>query len=145
MCSKDRKKCTEFFKTSHITTKELQNEFRKFSTHCSEKSELCRFLEILLDLTVRLKHLIVADREGDWEAHLTAVKNLLPVFRSADSIHYLRYASWYLEKMRILPTEHQEIYQHFMTGKFVVQTSHGRFCGVAPDIKLEQTIQRSKK
>ena len=54
MCSKDRKKCTEFFKTSHITTKELQNEFRKFSTHCSEKSELCHFLEILLDLTIRL-------------------------------------------------------------------------------------------
>ena len=36
MCSKDRKKCTELFKISHITTKELQNEFRQFSTHCSE-------------------------------------------------------------------------------------------------------------
>ena len=32
-----------------------------------------------------------------------------------------------------------------MAGKFVVQTSPGRFCGVALDMKLEQTIQRSKK
>ena len=32
-----------------------------------------------------------------------------------------------------------------MAGKFVVQTSPGRFCGVALEMKLEQTIQRSKK
>ena len=63
MCSKDREKCTALFTISHITTKELQNEFRQFSTHCSENLELCHFLEILLDLTIRLKHLIVGQRE----------------------------------------------------------------------------------
>ena len=63
MCSKDREKCTELLKISHITTKKLQNEFRQFSTHCSENLELCHFLEILLDLTIRLKHLIVGQRE----------------------------------------------------------------------------------
>ena len=77
MCSKDREKCTELLEISHITTKNLQNEFRQISTHFSENLELCHFLEILLDLTIRLKHLIIADRENNWEAHLTAVQNLL--------------------------------------------------------------------
>ena len=54
MCSKDREEGMELVKISHITTSKLQNEFQQFSTHCSEKSELCHFLEILLDLTIRL-------------------------------------------------------------------------------------------
>ena len=53
MWSKDRKECTELLKISHKTTKKLQNEFRQFSTHCSENLELCHLLEILLDLTIR--------------------------------------------------------------------------------------------
>ena len=73
----------------------------------------------LLDLTMRLKDLIVADREGDLEAYLTAVQNLHPVFRSADSNQYLRYSLLHLGKMHILPKEHQDIYQHFMAGTFV--------------------------
>ena len=101
----------------------IRKDVHNYSKFCTEPQWKCkkclnnfpytalknRFLKILLDLTIRLKHLIIADRENNWEAHLTAVQNLLPVFRSAVSTHYLRYASWYLEKMRIPPTEHPEI------------------------------------
>ena len=31
--------------------------------------------------------------------------------------------------------------RHFMKGNFVVKTKPGIFHGIAPDIKLEQTIQ----
>ena len=47
--------------------------------------------------------------------------------------------------MRKLPKEHPGIYKEFMEGKFVVKTSTGFFNVVAPDMKLEQSIQRSKK
>ena len=92
-----------------------------------------------------LKALIAADREGDWQAHLQAMQNLLPGFRECDSIKYLRYASWYVEKMRKLPQDHPEIYVKFMQGHFVVKQNSGEFNAVAPDMKPEQTIQRSKK
>ena len=42
----------------------------------------------------------------------------------------------------MLPTEHYEL---FLSGHFVVKTNTGSFNRVVPDMKLEQTIQRSKK
>ena len=47
--------------------------------------------------------------------------------------------------MRMLPTEHPEIYELFLSGHFVVKRNIGSFNGVALDMKLEQTIQHSKK
>ena len=44
-----------------------------------------------------VKNLVAANREGDWEAHLLAVQNILPIFREFDSINYLRYGSLYLK------------------------------------------------
>ena len=61
------------------------------------------------------------------------------------SVNYLRYGSWYLEKMRKLSHEHPEVYKHFQEGKFVVKTNAGYFKAVAADMKLEQSIQRSTK
>ena len=69
----------------------------------------------------------------------------MPVFRESDSINYLRYGSWYLEKMWLLPKEHTDIYHQLFSGKFVVQTTPGYFTAVSLDMKHEQTIQRSKK
>ena len=47
--------------------------------------------------------------------------------------------------MRNLTIEYLDIYKEFMKGKFVVKTQIGNFNGVSLDMKLEQTIQRSKK
>ena len=49
------------------------------------------------------------------------------VFCECDSINYFRYGSWYLEV------------------KFVLKARAGHSNAVSPDMKLEQTIQRSKK
>ena len=73
------------------------------------------------------------------------MQNLLPVFRECDSINYLRYPSWYVEKVGKLPQDHPEIYEKFMQRHFVVKQNNRVFNAVAPDMKLEQTIQRSKK
>ena len=56
------------------------------------------------------------------------------------SINYLRYGSWYLEKMK----KHPEVYKHFQKGISVVKTNAGYFKAVAADMKLEQSIHRSK-
>ena len=47
--------------------------------------------------------------------------------------------------MRKLPNDHPNIYTEFWNGHFVVKTNTGSFNGVAPDKKLEQTIQRVQK
>ena len=106
---------------------------------------MCRYWEGLIENVAHLKALIAADRNGDWEAHLLAVQNLLPIFRESDSINYLRYATLYLEMMRRLPQDHPEIYEKFRTGHFVVNESQRAFNAVSNDMKLKQTIQRSQK
>ena len=47
--------------------------------------------------------------------------------------------------MRQLPDEFPEIYDHFKNGEFVAKGKSGTFNADSPDMKLEQTIQRSKK
>ena len=47
--------------------------------------------------------------------------------------------------MRKLKHEHPDLYHQFCAGKFVVQTGVGKFKSVSPDMKLEQTINRSQK
>ena len=92
-----------------------------------------------------LKSLIACDRNRDWERHLQIIQKLLPIFGESDSINYLKYASIYLEKMRRLPIEYPEIYRECMNGNVVAETQKSGFNGVSPDMKLEQTIQGSKK
>ena len=89
--------------------------------------------------------MIAADRTGDWEGHLDAFENLVPIFRECDSISYLRNATFYSESMRRLPTDNPAIYEMFMKGYFVINESHRKFSGVSPDMKLEKTVQRAQK
>ena len=67
-----------------------------------------------------LQDLICGDRTGNWEKQLRTVEKLLPIFQHCDSINYLRYANFYLEKMGTLPDEFPESYNHFKNGEFVV-------------------------
>ena len=123
----------------------LYKEYVNFCNTAEENSELCRYWNILASSIENLKKLIAADRDGDWHGHLRAVTNLLPLFAECDSINYLRYGSLYLECMRKLPETHTQVYEQFLRGNFVVKTNPGTFNAVSPDMKLEQTIQRSQK
>ena len=64
----------------------LKHEFHLFIEQCTGSSEMCRYWKVLQVGINYLQDLIAPDREGDWEGHLLAVQNLLPIF----SINYLR-------------------------------------------------------
>ena len=118
------------FQTCIKSTK-LKEDLQEFSKQSSESSDMCRYWEGLLRNVNHLMALIAADRDGDWEGHLMAVQNLLPIYRECDSINYLRYASLYLETMRKLPQEHLDIYERFSTGHFVDRQNRGAFNAVS--------------
>ena len=106
---------------------------------------MCNYLNNILSIANLLQDLICADRTGDWEIHLRTVEKLLSIFQQCYTTNYLRYTSFYLEEMRQLPDEFPEIYDQFKNGEFVVIGKPGAFNAVSPDMKLEQTIERSKK
>ena len=67
----------------------------------------------------------------------------MAIFQEFDAVNYLRYGSYYLEKIKILEVEHPELYQKCMMSEFVVRDHTGSFYSVVPDMKLEQSIQRA--
>ena len=118
---KDSLRTREYYDQLLPYITDLKERFENFSSSCKNMSEMCQYWERFLEIVSILKALIAADREGDWQAHLQVMQNLLPVFRECDSINYLRYAFWYVEEMRKLPQDHPEIYEKFIQGHFVVK------------------------
>ena len=143
--SKDLEQINEMYENSLPSVALIKSEFDAFVLDCLQRSELCRFFEELLHSIRILKNLIAADRNGDWNGHLQAVQDLLPLFRECDSINYLRYASLYLEQMRNLEVSHPDVHAQFQLDHFVVKEKDGSFNAVSPDMRLEQSIQRSQK
>ena len=126
-------------------TVSLKSKYDMFVKNRASLSELCKYWDLILKFIYLLKQLIAADREENWNTHLCTVQGLLPLFRAATSINYLRCASWYLEKMRKLPKDHPKICTKFIKGGFVVQIKPDFFNSTSPDMKLEQTINQSQK
>ena len=85
--------CQEHYKDCSKTVLKLQQQYKEFIQFKKEKSEVCQHWEVLLNMIKKLKMLIASDRNGDWEGHLQAVQDLLPVFCESDSFNYLRYGS----------------------------------------------------
>ena len=69
----------------------------------------------------------------------------MSVFAELDCGNYLRYGSWYCERIETLEFTHPQLYRRFSQGQWTVQDSPGWFCAVAPDMKMEQTVQRISK
>ena len=74
-----------------------------------------------------LESLLAADGAGDWNANLQVIQDFLPIFREFDMVHYLQYASWYLQKMRKVTHECLTVNLEFKKGKCAVKTSSGFF------------------
>ena len=90
--------------------------------------------------------MVSGDREGNWRLHIAAVRASMKIFTVFDRINYLKYASWYLERIEVFEVEQTMLFRRFMMGQFVVQDREGaKFSAVSPDIKLEHTINRSEK
>ena len=123
----------------------LMHDFYIFFAHVLDASSMCKYWNGFIDNVNCIKVLIAANRTGDWEEHLDAIENLLPIFCGCGSTNYLCYATFYLASMRRLPTDHRAIYETFMKGYFVINESHRKFSCVSPGMKLEQTMQHAQK
>ena len=93
----------------------------------------------------RIQNLVRADRTGDFMLYIKTIRELLPIFLGCDGINYLRNGTFFWVLLKNLKHMHKDLYSSFSNGDFVVKTKSGTFNAVSPDMKLEQTIQRSAK
>lgn len=94
--------------------------FSEFSRKCDKTSEACKYWNGIAEMTNRLQNLVSADREGNWDNHIQAVRDLLPIFIEADSINYLHDASWYLESTLQLYINHPDVNKQFKANHMFV-------------------------
>ncbi|KAJ8869464.1 hypothetical protein PR048_028455 [Dryococelus australis] len=124
---KNDKKCQELFNS--LLHSETYNKLRiatdVFDADQYEKSELCKYFSVFIHMVSLVKNLATADREGNWKLHVETASQL--------------------ERIKKLEVDNPFLYQRFIEGHFVVGYKEGKFNSVAPDMKLEQDIQRSKK
>ena len=95
----------ELLEEFHNSSAKMMESFRNFkSDGCSLKlSETFHYWRIFITLVSRLRNLVRADREGNWNLHLSTVQSILPFFALFDCVNYLRWCSLYLEDKRSLP------------------------------------------
>ena len=111
--AKDAENSIKSFKKIAANIMPLIVTFSEFSRKFEETLEVCKYWNRIVEMTNRLQNLVSANREGNWDNHIQAVKDLLPIFIETDSINYLRYASWYFEIIRQLHITHPDMCEQF--------------------------------
>ena len=120
-------------------------DFKSFKEDMATKSETFKFWDTFVCMVALLMDLVRSVKEGNWLLHLHTVKCILPLFSIFNRTNYLRWCSLYLEDMQKLEETAPDVYQYFMSGKFAVKHTAGKFKAVPADQCLEQTINRSQK
>ena len=142
----DKQRCSKEFKELCELSPRLAAQFNDFIDECCCKSEVCQYLENFQHIANCIKHAVSSDREGNFPLHMGTVESSLPIFRENDCLNYFRYGSFYIETTKALEATHPDIFRRLMCGYFVIKDHEsGCFHAVAPDMKLEQSIQRSSK
>ena len=101
------------------------------------------YIDIVGDV---LLGLIRASREGNWQLHLYAIRNMIPWCFAYDKINYARYLPVYYAQMINLPSEHPNVYSNFMNGKFSVQLAgESPFGRIPVDQTTEVTVNKDTK
>ena len=120
--------------------------FAEYTLHLrNTNGPLSAFWMSYIEMIELLLHMIRASREGNWELHLSCVRQMLPWCFSYDAINYARYMSAYYSDMTSLPDEHPEAHEFMRNGGFSVQLSNDNTFGRIPvDQTLEETVKIPK-
>ena len=121
------------------------SKYQEFVNRCCDRNATCAFWNSYLQIVELLLLFIRATREGNWELHLSCIRDMIPWFLAYGSINYSRYLPVYYLEMKALPSTHPLIYDQLMDGEFAVQRSTSRFSMTACDQIIEQTFNRDSK
>ena len=139
---KKKDESKKYLQEFRLLSPNLIEEFNKFISARSKISETFHYWDNFVKMVSSLLDLVRADREGNWNLHISAVKEIMPMFIIFDRTNYTRWCSVYLEDMQKLPEIAPDVYKAFMDGKFSVKRTPGEFNSAGTDMCLEQTINR---
>ena len=119
--------------------------YDKYLDYCVRNSngKLSTFWMSYLDIVEILLNLLRASREGDWELHLSAIKEMIPWCFAHDNLNHVRYLSAYVSEMSHLEEEQPEAFKYLKSGGFSVQIGEDNPFGKVPvDQACEETVNK---
>ena len=112
---------------------------------CS-KYPMFLFWSSYIEIVCLLLKFIRATREGNWNLHLSRIRDMLPWVTSYNRISYSRYLPIYWCQMNTLSETHPQAQHYLHSGEFAVQRSQDvPFSQVAVDHTIEQTLNKDTK
>ena len=105
----------------------LYDKYLDYLRNSNEK--LSSFWISYLDIVEIHLNLLRASREGDWELHLSAIREMIPWCFAYDNARYL---SAYVSEMSHLEEEHTEAFGYVKSGGFSVQIQGEGEVGAIP-------------
>ena len=117
----ENKEQAKEFDEAIAIVKPLKDDFGVFLQTCEARSEVCRFLGILIHIISLVKNIVAAEREWNWDLHVATVSDSMPVFKECDCLHYLRNGGYYSETIKALEFSNPWLFRKFKTGLWVIQ------------------------
>ena len=106
---------------------------------CDESKTSKLWITIVIYPVLNIMKFVRAERTSDWLLHLSAVKEMRPLFFAAGHPNYARYTEAYIDDMESLPSE---VRQHFLAGQHTFHHKSGLFNGIWSDMAIESTYMR---
>ncbi|XP_046569800.1 uncharacterized protein LOC124278096 [Haliotis rubra] len=109
-------------------------------------NDMYAFWTSYLEMVELLLLFLSGTREGNWELHLSTIRDMILWFMAYGRINYSRYLPIYYLEMRDLPSTHPFIHSRLSDGELAVKRhdDHG-FSMTACDQVIEQTYNRDSK
>ena len=117
---------------------QLEQNFRDM-----DKGSMAEFWNSFLDIVSLLWWFIRSIRLGNWELHLSCIREMLPWIHIYDRVNYARCLPYYWIQMITLKDTHPQAYSELNNGAFAVQRQENSgFSQIAVDHTIEQTVNR---
>ena len=123
----------------------LQQTLDKKKLELSDQSRSSKLWVAYMNMVKSARMLLMADRMGSWERHLSAVAECLPIFAATGHYNYLKSAHLYLQNMQNLETKDPAVFRKIQDGFHVIRRSDKFWAGLGSDLVIEQTLMRSLK
>ena len=83
-------------------------QFQEYLEYGKSRSELFEFWDEYTNMVYILLEFLQAERNADWEAHLTASAAMIPYDHAFDHLQYFRWGLVYLIDMHCTPSQHMQ-------------------------------------
>ncbi len=123
----------------------LFTQYKEYGRKCSA---LFAFWNEYMEMVWLLLDFIHGDRDANWLLHLETFNAMLPYDRAFDHLNYFRWGAVYITDMKLMEEVAPSVHKEFTEiGSHAVSTasSESSFNSVAPDMALEQTVNRDSK